>query len=80
MIGKGSNLIQFNLMGARAGRQTICPFREYGVCLFYAAETSECTLLGKPSYTNSAVFFNIVQTAFDPPSPPRFEHVCCKFF
>ena len=23
------------------------------------------------------IFFNIVQTAFDP--PPRFEHVCCKF-
>ena len=23
-------------------------------------------------------FFNIVQTASDP--PPRFEHVCCKFF
>ena len=32
-----------------------------------------------PSLVNSAVFFNIVQTAFDPP-PPRFEHVCCKFF
>ena len=24
------------------------------------------------------IFFNIVQTAFDPP-PSRFEHVCCKF-
>ena len=37
------------------------------------------TMLGKPSSTNSAVCLNIVQTAFDPP-PPRFEHVCCKFF
>ena len=25
--------------------------------------------LGKPTYTNSAVFLNIVQTAFDPPPP-----------
>ena len=33
---------------------------------------------GKPIKTNSAVFFNIVQMAFDP--PPRFEHVCCNFF
>ena len=37
------------------------------------------SLLGKPSCANSAVFLNIVQTAFDPPLP-RFEHVCCKFF
>ena len=26
-----------------------------------------------------SVLSNIVQTAFDP-LPPRFEHVCCKFF
>ena len=26
--------------------------------------------LGKPSATKSAVFLNIVQKAFDPPSPP----------
>ena len=37
------------------------------------------TQLGKPTLVNSAVFFNIVQTAFDPPSP-RFEHVCCNDF
>ena len=36
-------------------------------------------VLGVPSRTKSAVFFNIVQKAVDPP-PPRFEHVCCKFF
>ena len=28
---------------------------------------SRAALLGKPSNTNSAFFFNIVQTAFDPP-------------
>ena len=30
--------------------------------------------LGKPSAKKSAVFFNIVQKAFDPP-PPLFEHL-----
>ena len=30
--------------------------------------------LGKPSFKKSAVFFNIVQKAFDPP-PPLFEHL-----
>ena len=30
--------------------------------------------LGKPSGKKSAVFFNIVQKAFDPP-PPLFEHL-----
>ena len=29
--------------------------------------------LGKPSFKKSAVFFNIVQKAFDPP-PLSFEH------
>ena len=29
--------------------------------------------LGKPSFQKSAVFFNIVQKAFDP--PPLFEHL-----
>ena len=28
--------------------------------------------LGTPRRTKSSVFLNIVQTAFDPPSPPRF--------
>ena len=31
-------------------------------------------LLGKPSCKKSAVFFKIVQKAFDPP-PPLFEHL-----
>ena len=30
--------------------------------------------LGKPSFQKSAVFFNIVQKAFDPP-PLLFEHL-----
>ena len=36
--------------------------------------------LGKPPFTNSADFFNIVQTAFDSLPPPCFEHECCEFF
>ena len=40
-------------------------------------ENLHCTL-GMPLGTISSVFFNIVQTALDPPpSPPRFEHLCC---
>ena len=34
--------------------------------------------LGKPSYKKSAVFFNIVQKAFDPP-PLSFEHYVVNF-
>ena len=34
--------------------------------------------LGKPSFKKSAVFFNIVQKAFDPP-PPSFEHYVVNF-
>ena len=32
-------------------------------------------VLGKPSFKKSAVFLNIVQKAFDPPSPLSFEHL-----
>ena len=35
-------------------------------------------LLGKPSFKKSAVFFNIVQKAFDPP-PLLFEHHVVNF-
>ena len=35
-------------------------------------------LLGVPPDTKSAVFFNIVQKAFDPPL--RFEHYVANFF
>ena len=35
--------------------------------------------LGKPSFQKSAVFFNIVQKAFDPP-PLSFEHHVVIFF
>ena len=35
--------------------------------------------LGKPSWEKSAVFFNIVQKAFDPP-PLSFEHHVVNFF
>ena len=35
--------------------------------------------LGKPPDKKSAVFFNIVQKAFDPP-PIWFEHLCGEFF
>ena len=35
--------------------------------------------LGVPCPTRSAVFFNIVQKAFDPP-PLRFEHHVANFF
>ena len=34
--------------------------------------------LGKPSFQKSAVFFNIVQKAFDPP-PLLFEHYVVNF-
>ena len=30
-------------------------------------ESKGSHMLGKPSFANSAVFFNIVQTAYDPP-------------
>ena len=35
-------------------------------------------VLGKPSCKKSAVFFNIVQKAFDPP-PLSFEHYVVNF-
>ena len=35
--------------------------------------------LGKPSRKKSAVLFNIVQKAFDPPTPPSFEHYVVNF-
>ena len=35
-------------------------------------------LLGKPTWEKSAVFFNIVQKAFDPP-PLSFEHYVVNF-
>ena len=36
--------------------------------------------LGKPSREKSAVFFNIVQKAFDPAPPLSFEHHVVNFF
>ena len=38
------------------------------------------TNLGKPSYTNSAVFLNIVQMAFDPPPPLVLNMYVANFF
>ena len=35
--------------------------------------------LGKPSREKSAVFFNIVQKAFDPRPPHSFEHYVVNF-
>ena len=35
--------------------------------------------LGKPPCKKSAVFFNIVQKAFDPFTPPSFEHYAVNF-
>ena len=40
----------------------------------YLSQEIRLTCLGKPSFKKSAVFFNIVQKAFDPP-PPLFEHL-----
>ena len=46
----------------------------------FALTSLELGQVIKGSHTSpTAQFFNIVQTAFDSP-PPRFEHVCCKFF
>ena len=46
--------------------------------LILVAGTKKMILKVREAYEcQKCSFFNIVQTAFD---PPRFEHVCCKFF
>ena len=68
-----SNAIIIPTFGQGSANWVILPswIREHG--LYLCLYTS--TRLGKPSCKKSAVFFNIVQKALDPPFPPHsFEH------
>ena len=48
------------------------PFKLWNID-FYHLKTPHFTL-GKPTFQKSAVFFNIVQKAFDP--PPFYLNIC----